>query len=160
MVSIAAAPCELNPPEVILLIEPTRAPLTGEDQVGDISRVHATIRALISQKKRKDALMILRSMIEQTKLEEGCISCRLYGDVQEQGALMLEEIWTSEKDLERHLRSNKFLAVLLVVEMASQSPEIRFDVISHSTGIEAIEKARAKPDRPDKTNIIGSYQQS
>jgi quinol monooxygenase YgiN len=145
---------------VILLIEPTRAPLTGEDQFGDISRVHATIRALIPQKKQKEALMILRSMIEQTKLEEGCINCRLYGDVQEQGALMLEEIWTSEKDLERHLRSNKFLAVLLVVEMASQSPEIRFDVISHSTGIEAIEKARAKPDRPDKRNLISSYQQS
>jgi len=141
------------------LIESTRAPLTGEDQSGDNSRVHATIRALIPQKKRKDALIILRSMIEQTRLEEGCISCRLYGDVQEQGALMLEEIWTSEKDLEHHLRSNKFLAVLLVVEMATKIPEIRFDVISHSTGIEAIEKARAKPDPPDKTNIISSYQQ-
>jgi len=99
-------------------------------------------------------------MIEQTRLEEGCISCRLYGDVQEQGALMLEEIWTSEKDLERHLRSNKFLAVLLVVEMATKIPEIRFDVISQSTGIDTIEKVRAKPDRPDRTNIISSYQQS
>jgi quinol monooxygenase YgiN len=140
------------------LIEPTRAPLTGEDQPGDISRVHATIRAIIPQKKRKDALIILRSMIEQTKLEEGCISCRLYGDVQEQAALMLEETWASEKDLERHLCSHKFLAVLLVVEMATEIPEIRFDVISHSTGIDTIEKARAKPDHPDRTNLISSYQ--
>jgi quinol monooxygenase YgiN len=139
---------------VILLIETTLAPPTEEDQPGAISRVNATIRALIPQKNRKEALIILRSMIEQTKLEEGCISCRLYGDVQKQGALMLEEIWTSEKDLERHLRSHKFLAVLLVVEMATEIPEIRFDVISHSTGIETVKKARAKPDRPDKAKII------
>ena len=142
------------------MIEPTRAPLTGEDQSGAIGRVHATIRALIPSQKQKEALIILRSMIEQTKLEEGCINCRLYRDIQEQRALMLEEIWTSEKDLERHLRSHKFLSVLLVVEMATEIPEIRFEVISHSTGIETIEKARARPDRPDKRNLISSYQQS
>jgi hypothetical protein len=42
----------------------------------------------------------------------------------------------------RHLRSATFRNILLVVEMASQKPEIRFDRISHSTGIETIEQAR------------------
>jgi len=124
------------------------------DQTADKKPVHAQIRLLIPANKVNEALMILDSVIELIRLEEGCISCRLYGDVQKQGALMLEEIWTSEKDLERHLRSHKFLAVLLVVEMATEIPEIRFDVISHSTGIETVEKARAKPDRPDKAKII------
>ena len=48
-------------------------------------------------------------MIEQTRFEPGSVSCRLYQDALEKRALMLEEIWTSEKDLERHLRSDKFL---------------------------------------------------
>jgi quinol monooxygenase YgiN len=143
IVSIAAALREFNPLEVILLIESTQAPLTGEDRPGAISRVHATIRALMPQKNQKEALIILRSIIEQTKLEPGCISCRLYQDALEERALMLEEIWTNEKDLKRHLRSDKFLAVLLVVEMATELPEIRFDVILHSTGIDTIEKARS-----------------
>jgi quinol monooxygenase YgiN len=142
------------------LIELTRVAPTVEDQQEAKSRIDASIRIIIPAKKRKEALIILSSLIEQTKLEEGCISCRLYQDVREERALMLEETWTSEKDLERHLRSHKFLAVLLVVEMATEIPEIRFDVISHSTGIDAIEKARAKPDPPDKTNIISSYRQS
>ena len=142
------------------MIELTRAPCTGENQPGYISRVHGTIRMIIPQKKRKEALIILRSMIERTELEPGCINCRLYQDVLEERALMLEETWASEKDLESHLRSDKFFAVLLVVEMATEFPEIRFNVISHSTGIETIEKARAKPDRPDKTNIISSHQQN
>lgn len=125
------------------MIESTQAPLTGEDQPGAISRVHATIRALMPPKNRKEALIILRSMVEQTKLEPGCINCRLYQDALEERALMLEEIWTNEKDLERHLRSDKFLAVLLVIEMATELPEIRFEVILHSTGIDTIEKARS-----------------
>lgn len=137
-------------------MELSRVALNMEDQQEAKSRIDASIRMIIPAKKRKEALIILSSLIEQTRLEAGCISCRLYQDVQEQRALLLEEIWTSKKDLERHLRSDKFLAVLLVVEMATESPEIRFDVVSHSTGIDAIEKVRAKPDRPDKTNIIGS----
>jgi quinol monooxygenase YgiN len=137
-------------------MELSRVALNMEDQQEAKSRIDASIRMIIPAKKRKEALIILSSLIEQTRLEEGCISCRLYQDAQEQRALLLEEIWTSKKDLERHLRSDKFLAVLLVVEMAIESPEIRFDVISHSTGIDAIEKVRAKPDRPDKTNIISS----
>lgn len=138
------------------MVELTRVAPTVEDQQEAKSRIDASIRIIIPAKKRKEALIILSSLIEQTKLEEGCISCRLYGDVQEQGALMLEEIWASKKDLERHLRSDKFLAVLIVVEMGTESPEIRFDVISHSTGIDTIEKVRAKSDRPDKTNMFNS----
>jgi hypothetical protein len=34
--------------------------------------------------------------------------------------------------------------VLLVVEMAVEPPEIRFDAISNSTGLETIEKARSQ----------------
>ena len=126
------------------LKELTRVTATGEDQLVAKSRIDASIRIIIPSKKRKEALIILSSLIEQTKLEEGCVSCRLYRDVQEECALMLAETWASEKDMERHLSSDKFLAVLLVVEMASEFPEIRFDVISDSTGIETIEKARAK----------------
>jgi quinol monooxygenase YgiN len=55
---------------------------------------------------------------------------------------MIEEIWASREGLQRHLRSATFRNILLVVEMASQAPEIRFDRISHSTGIDTIEQAR------------------
>jgi len=55
---------------------------------------------------------------------------------------MLEEIWSSQNDLERHLRTDKFHTVLLVVEMASVYPEIRFDVIADTTGMETIQRIR------------------
>jgi len=112
------------------------------DQTADKKPVHAQIRLLIPANKVNEALMILDSVIELTRLEEGCISCRLYRDLQEEGALMLEEIWSSQNDLERHLRTAKFHTVLLVVEMATEYPEIRFDVIAHTTGMETIQRIR------------------
>lgn len=56
---------------------------------------------------------------------------------------MIEELWKSNEDLENHLRSDDYLRVLLVIEMALEKPEIRFDSISCSTGFETIEKARS-----------------
>ena len=104
--------------------------------------VRSIIRMLIPLEKQSEALEILGSMIEQTQFEPGCLSCRLYRGVEDTLAIMLEELWLSEEDVQRHLRSDKYHKVLLVVEMAAEPPEIRFDTIDHSAGVERIEQAR------------------
>jgi quinol monooxygenase YgiN len=104
--------------------------------------VRSTIRMRIPLKKQSEALEILGSMTEQIQFEPGCISCGLYRGVDEKGIIMIEELWMSDADLQRHLRSDKYRKVLLVVEMAAEPPEIRFDTIAHSTGVETIEQAR------------------
>jgi quinol monooxygenase YgiN len=101
-----------------------------------------TIRMVVGPKKHDEALKILRSTAEWSRIKPGCLSSRIYEDVQEDNVLMFEEIWRSEEDLECHLRSDNYQKVLLVLEMALRQPEIRFDTISSSTGIETIEKAR------------------
>jgi quinol monooxygenase YgiN len=97
----------------------------------------------IPPKKNGEALKILRSMAEQCTDEPGCLSCNIYGDLQEKNVFMLKEVWRSEEDLNLHLRSDDYRNLLLVLEMALKEPEIRFDTISNSTGIETIEKARS-----------------
>jgi quinol monooxygenase YgiN len=110
--------------------------------------VRSTIRILIPLEKQSEALEILGSIIEQTQFEPGCISCRLYRGVDEEGAILIEELWMSDADVKRHLRSDKYHKILLVVEMAAEPPEIRFDTISHSSGVETIELARNQTDQP------------
>jgi quinol monooxygenase YgiN len=104
--------------------------------------VRSIIRMLIPLEKQSEALEILGSMIEQTQYEPGCLSCRLYRGVEDARAIMFEELWASDEDVQRHLQSDKYRKVLLVVEMAAEPPEIRFDTIAHSTGLESIEQAR------------------
>jgi len=103
----------------------------------------ATIRMSIPAKKVSEALRILRSMAEDCRVHSGCLGCHIYQDVQEDNVFLFEEMWSNEDDLAQHLRSEKYRNVLLVLEMALKQPEIRFDTISSSAGIEAIERARS-----------------
>jgi quinol monooxygenase YgiN len=103
----------------------------------------ATLRMAIPVQKRGEALKILKSMVARNKAEPDCVFCRICEDALEDNVLQFEEMWRSEEELERHLRSDQYHTVLLVMEMALKQPEVRFDTISSSTGIETIEKARS-----------------
>ena len=104
--------------------------------------VIATVKILISQRMRGEALKILRLVVEQCRVQPGCLSSCMYEDLDEENVIMIEEMWQDEDALTRHLRSEEYRNLLLVLEMALRQPEIRFDTISRSTGIETIEKAR------------------
>jgi quinol monooxygenase YgiN len=103
----------------------------------------ATIRMTIPAKKRGEALKILKSIAGHCKIYPGCLGCHIYEDVQEDNVLVYEEMWRSEEDLDRRLRSAEYRTMLLVMEMALKHPEVRFNTVSTSTGMEMIEKARS-----------------
>ena len=102
----------------------------------------STVRMKIPPQKRGEALKILRQMAEQCRDDLGCLSCHIYEDLQEKNVLKLEGVWRTDEKLDLHIRSGEYRNLLLVMEMALKQPEIRFDTIAHSTGIETIEKAR------------------
>jgi quinol monooxygenase YgiN len=93
-------------------------------------------------KKLNEAIEILNSVTQRTRVELGCVSCYVYRDVDSANALMIEQIWKDEKDLARHLRSDEYRKILLVAEMASVPPEISFYKILLTSGVELIEEAR------------------
>lgn len=104
--------------------------------------VHSTIRMLIPLNKQSEALEILGAVCAQIQFEPNCIGTHLYRGVDDVRAIMIEERWISDEHMRRHLRSNAYHRILLVIEMAEEPPEIRFDTIMHSDGVEVIEKAR------------------
>lgn len=107
--------------------------------------IQATHRMDFAPPKLDEALQILHSIVERTRAEPGCLSCSVYQDTENECLLVFEEKWRSDEDLQRHLRSEVYQRVLLVMEMALIPPEIRFDTITDSGGVEVIEGARAKP---------------
>lgn len=109
--------------------------------------VLATIRMTTSAKKFGEALRILRSVAEASRVQPGCLSSQVYRNGQEENVLLFEQLWSNETDLERHLRSDEYRRVLMVLEMATEQPEIRFDTILSSAGIETIERARSSTGR-------------
>jgi quinol monooxygenase YgiN len=108
----------------------------------DQETFRTAIRLLIPLNRQSQALEVLGAVRDQVQFEPGCISSRLYRDVDEVRAIMVEERWRSHEDITRHLRSEAYRRVLLVIEMAEEPPEIRFDTIVCTQGIEIIETAR------------------
>jgi quinol monooxygenase YgiN len=64
-------------------------------------------------------LDILRSVAERCRFQPGCIGCRFNQGMEVEHVVMLEEFWRNEEDLERHLRSDEYRKVLLIVEDGS-----------------------------------------
>lgn len=104
--------------------------------------IRATTRMLLPHKKYKAALKILGMIVDQSRVQPGCIRSRLYRDLQEKNVILIEGMWQDREHLETHLRSEEYHNLLLVAEMALECPEIRFDTIACTTGIEIVEKAR------------------
>lgn len=112
--------------------------------------IHAIARMTIPFKKLDEALEILSSIVQRTRFELGCVSCNVYRGVDSENEVMLEEMWKNEKDLARHLRSDEYQKILLVAEMASAPPEIRFYTIQCTAGVETVEKARGAAEEREK----------
>ena len=75
----------------------------------------ASIRMKMPPEKRGEAVKILKSTVERSRILPGCLSCRIYEDLEEDNVLMYEEMWKSEEELEQHLRSDEYRKVLLVM---------------------------------------------
>lgn len=105
--------------------------------------IQATIKMSFSQEKINDILNILHSVVERTRALAGCISCSVYLDTENKNMIIFEKKWRNEEDMKRYLRSDDYQKVLLVIEMALAKPEIRFDTVTDSSGVEMIEKARS-----------------
>jgi quinol monooxygenase YgiN len=102
----------------------------------------STVRITLPSNCLQEAMGILGAMAEQARMERGCLGCHLHRDALEENVLILEESWASEADLEHRLRSPDYRTLLLVMELATRPPEVRFDTVSTSTGLETIQKAR------------------
>jgi quinol monooxygenase YgiN len=113
---------------------------------GDLHMILASIRMTIAPQKFGEALGILKSLVAECTVQPGCLNCRIYRNVQSNNVLMFQQLWNDEANLQRHLRSDEYRQLLLVLEMATKQPEIRFDTILSSTGIETIEKARSNAE--------------
>ena len=105
--------------------------------------IHASFRMKFGQTKLTEARDVLIGLLDRTKASPGCLGCNIYQEVLDLNALLFEEWWETETDLYKRLCSDSFWHLLLVMDMAAKPPEISFEFISETTGIETIEKARS-----------------
>ena len=103
----------------------------------------ATLRVVVPARKRGEIHHALLSVLGPTEVQAGCMSCHLYQEAERPNAFTLVQEWATQTDLDRYIRSDLYQKVLAVMESASERPELRFDTVTHTAGIEAVQAARA-----------------
>jgi quinol monooxygenase YgiN len=106
--------------------------------------IHASVTITATPVRRQEVLEVLRSLTSPTRVEPGCLDCRLYEDVSAEGVFTLVDYWATPEEFERHLRTEAYRLLLMVMELSAVAPEIRFQVVSRTMGMEAIHAARGK----------------
>ncbi len=104
--------------------------------------ITATIRIRVSKGKKGEVVRLLRSLIGPTRVETGCMNCHLYQDVNDQDVITWMEQWNSQDDLNCHLRTPQYKRILAALDMSDVQPEIRFDTVVETKGMQLIEEAR------------------
>jgi quinol monooxygenase YgiN len=102
-----------------------------------------TLRILPPPGRRVEVLQILRSIQGPVAAQPGCGSCRIYEEEGPEAAIVLLEQWESKAALEAHLRSDAYRRILGALELSSAPPEVRFDSVTESEGMELIERIRS-----------------
>ena len=103
-----------------------------------------TLRILPPPGRRLQVLQILRSIQGPVAAQPGCGSCRIYEEEGPEAAIVLLEQWESKAALEAHLRSDAYRSILGALELSSAPPEVRFDSVTESEGMELIERIRSQ----------------
>jgi len=106
--------------------------------------ITSTIRITASANPDGEIVRVLRSLIEPTRVETGCISCGLYKDLHDPSIIIWAEEWTSQDDLERHIRSPQYNKILAAFDMSSSQPDMRFNTVVETRGMQLIAEARGR----------------
>jgi quinol monooxygenase YgiN len=101
-----------------------------------------TIRILPAPNRRAEILSIFRTIQGPVRAQPGCAACHIYEEQGPEHAVVLVERWESQAALEAHLRSETYRRILGAIELSGSPPEVCFDTVSASEGMDLIERAR------------------
>ena len=105
--------------------------------------IDATIKMTVPSEKRKEVLQTFKALLGPIRREQGCISCNCYVDAESENIIFFKEEWRTGEDLDKHLKSVHFGVLIGAMKLLDKEPEIRFDTISSTAGVEAVKAARA-----------------
>ena len=110
--------------------------------------VVGTIRLQPPPARRREVLEILHCVQGPVMAMPGCEGFYIYEEQGPEPSIVLVEQWESPRALESHVRSDAYRSILGAFELSGVAPEIRFDHVSKSEGMELIERIRTAPGQP------------
>ena len=104
--------------------------------------VRLTVTLVASPACARPLLDAFRSLMGPTRLEPGCRGCLVWEEIEDDSTLRYTEEWASEADIRRRVRSDRFTSLLAVIEAAPAPPQVRFDFIAITRGLDYVAEVR------------------
>lgn len=101
-----------------------------------------TLRIVPAPDRRAEVLEVFRGIQGPVLAQPGCVACHIYEEQGPEPAVVLVERWDSQTALEGHLRSEAYRRVLGAIELSGSPPEVCFDYVSSTEGMDLIERSR------------------
>ena len=114
----------------------------GTDQARESAMIIGTVRILPPPDRQEIVREVLQSVQGPVRAQPGCNACDIYYEQGPEPAIVFLERWESDEALEAHLRSDTYRRILSAIELSGGRPEIRFEHVTASEGIELIERLR------------------
>lgn len=102
------------------------------------------ITLIVLPEKQLEMLQTLRSMIELSKREKGCLNYEVLYDIEVNNRLCLIEEWQSREDLDAHIASRRFGVLLGTTALLSKPIKIQIHTVSGTEGMAAVTAIRNK----------------
>lgn len=104
--------------------------------------LHAIIKLEVPDDKIDAIANILAPVATSIRRLTGCIDSGLYRSLTHPNQILYEEHWENDQQLDSHLASDKYLDVLMAMEMASGEPVVKFHSVSHIYSMDRISQFR------------------
>ena len=100
------------------------------------------LRVAISAHGRKaeELLRTFRFLMVGTHLEPGCLGCSAW--MEPDSSVHYLEDWATEADMRRRVCSERFTSLLGVIESSQAPPQVQFDFITDSRGLDYVAEVR------------------
>src|SRR5262245_50447227 len=108
--------------------------------------IQARVTILAPPHRRDELVRSISKIVESSRLDSGCLDCRLYADVADSDSLTLVEEWRTQPDMERRLRSIAYGHLLQLMEVSREPPQTVFHTIIETSGLETIRRVRLPAD--------------
>jgi quinol monooxygenase YgiN len=97
-----------------------------------------SIEIVVADQVRTALLRTLGSILEPTRVAAGCLSVRLYSDLDKRKALVLVEEWESRDQFEHNLDTAKLNAIVGAIELSSEAPVVHLDTVERQEGVDTL----------------------
>ena len=84
----------------------------------------------------------MQALARLARLERGCLEVHVFTECNDPRRLCYSELWDAEENLRAMLRSERFIHLVELMEMAAELPSLDFRTIVETQGLEFAWQAR------------------